>query len=445
VALAAGDFHTCAMIAGGAVKCWGRGLFGELGNGILADSPTPVGAVGIVGAVALAAGANHTCAVVGGGSVKCWGRNYSGSLGNGNAILSSTPVDVVGVRGATALTAGLEHTCALIAGGAIQCWGGNDYGQLGNGSRVASPLAIDVTGLSGASALAAGLFHACATLAGGTVKCWGYNAYGQLGIGAITQNPTGAWYDPAQDGHGLQVEMLADNRLLAFWYTFDPAGNPSYFVGDGAYDGATAVLTNLRPLGTFFPPNFSTSQVTLSAFGTMTLRFSSCSTGRVDFDLPQGYGRGSMNLTRLTQPAGIHCGSTPATTATGPMAGATGAWFNPAMNGQGIVMESLPGGSLLATWYTYGPSPTGGQAWMTGIGTISGNTATLSMIKPAGGRFIPNFNPALVTRPILGTATMTMSNCGNATVAWDFGQGFGGGSMPLQRLTTPLGVVCREN
>ena len=255
-------------------------------------------------------------------------------------------------------------------------------------------------------------------------------------------NPSGAWYDPAQDGHGLQFELLAGNRVLAFWYTFDPAGDPAYFIGDGSYDGNNVVLTNLRPVGSFFPPNFNASQISLQPFGSMLVSFESCSSGKVTFDLPQGFGRGSMNLTRLTQPAGVGCDFTPTTSATGPMAGATGAWYNPAQVGQGLVLESLAGGQLLATWYTQGPSPAGGQSWLAGVGTITGNQATLQMLKLDGGRFIPNFNPASIVRRALGSITITLSTCSSGQVSWVFGEGYGSGNMPLQRITMPVGVMC---
>lgn len=139
-------------------------------------------------------------------------------------------------------------------------------------------------------------------LALGTSTAW-------AGTGTIGPGFTGAWFDPAQSGHGLFVEILPDNRIEAVWFTFNPAGTEqAWFVGTGTYAGDTATLTSVvQPAGGRWIPNFDPKSVVSNAWGTITLTFSSCDHGTVEFTSTHGYGVGSMNLTRLTQPAGLTC------------------------------------------------------------------------------------------------------------------------------------------
>ena len=122
--------------------------------------------------------------------------------------------------------------------------------------------------------------------------------------------------------------------------------------------------------------------------------------------------------------------------------GFTGAWYDPAQSGHGMFLEVLEGNQLLAWWFTFNPEGTG-QAWFGNVGTIDGDTATVSAVKTEGGRWIPNFDPANITQPSWGTLTFHFTDCSHGEV--DFAStmpGYGSGHMDLVRLTQPLGVVC---
>jgi alpha-tubulin suppressor-like RCC1 family protein len=183
--IALGSDHSCALVAGGHVKCWGENHFGELGDGEYVDSATPVEVTGLAGATQIVLGGGHSCALVAGGHVKCWGNGRFGELGNGEYIDEATPVEVAGLAGATQIVLGTEASCALMASGHITCWGENNDGQLGNGksSELAVPSPVEVIGVAGATKIALGVYDACAVVAGGHVQCWGDNYSGQLGNG----------------------------------------------------------------------------------------------------------------------------------------------------------------------------------------------------------------------------------------------------------------------
>jgi alpha-tubulin suppressor-like RCC1 family protein len=183
-AVTAGDGPTCAITAGGGVKCWGANILGLPG---CCDTPTNVPGLES-GVAAVATGAFHACALTEAGGVKCWGLNNAGQLGDGDACSEyCPPADVVGLEsGVATVTAGAFFTCAQTTAGALKCWGDNTFGELGTGASDGEThaLPLDIPELETAvSAVDGGTFHVCALMADGGVKCWGANDYGQLGDG----------------------------------------------------------------------------------------------------------------------------------------------------------------------------------------------------------------------------------------------------------------------
>lgn len=222
--VAAGHFHSCAVLDDGTARCWGQNLSGQLGNGAidgtsgtclysLGDFPTPVEVSDIDNATLIATDGQHTCVVADNGSAKCWGKNHCGQLGNANLEDNSAcPTDVMLIAPAIAVAARADFSCAVLENGAVWCWGKNTERQLGNGKTAALGGTCTVTSTSSttvqatpdpvevmfppesgigttteAIAIATGGEHACAVVSmdgtEGTVWCWGKDFFGQLGNG----------------------------------------------------------------------------------------------------------------------------------------------------------------------------------------------------------------------------------------------------------------------
>jgi len=233
--------HTCALVVGGLVYCWGDDQRGQLGDGSSGGSRSSPAAVnGLVNAaVQLAAGYLHTCMTDIVGDAFCWGYDDEGQLGDGQVGPDrSVPErilldDSISVR---SVSAGGYHSCALLGDDTVMCWGKDDKAQLGDGDRWhvrRSP--IEVVGLpNGVSDIALGSRHACALTPATTVMCWGANELGQLGSGiefAATATPVVASLSPGNSdvSAGGSHSCVVDSNDAVRCWGYDYAGQ----LGDG--------------------------------------------------------------------------------------------------------------------------------------------------------------------------------------------------------------------
>ena len=96
----AGMDHTCALGVAGEVWCWGANYASQLGDGTDEDRIEPVLVKGLNSSVqAVAAGDHHTCALIANDEVMCWGKNTRGQLGDGSRDYRAAPTRVIELTG----------------------------------------------------------------------------------------------------------------------------------------------------------------------------------------------------------------------------------------------------------------------------------------------------------------------------------------------------------
>lgn len=97
--VAMGEFHRCVRRTDGLVLCWGGRYWSQIGDGVgggdaEALAPQPVLLRTLPPVEQLAVGQRHSCGLLPGGALRCWGYNVGGGLGDGTREDRATPVAV---------------------------------------------------------------------------------------------------------------------------------------------------------------------------------------------------------------------------------------------------------------------------------------------------------------------------------------------------------------
>ena len=269
--------HSCA-VADGAVYCWGWGANGQLGDGNLSNSNTPVAVdtTGVLSGKTITSVStnNHNSCVIAEGSVYCWGDNSMGEIGDGTTTMRPTPVaiDTAGIlsgKTVTKLSMGIGGGCVIASGepycwnqrpgngrsygagpypivavdtsgalngktltdidagvgscaladGKVYCWGFDSEGALGAGGSGTqdTPIAVDTTGvLAGktVTALSHGDNIGHCSLAAGKAYCWGFNANAELGDGTQTNRNTPVAVDDSGVLSGKSIDSIVSSQRI---------------------------------------------------------------------------------------------------------------------------------------------------------------------------------------------------------------------------------------
>jgi hypothetical protein len=288
-----------------------------------------------------------------------------------------------------------------------------------------------------------------------------------------------AWYNPANDGQGFFINVFPDNNhMFLSWFTFDterPPDSVPYQLGDpghrwltaqGGYDQGVANLAVSLTGGGVFDASEPTPSLP-APYGNMTVSFSDCNNGLINYDLTEVGEAGSIPITRVVSENIAVCeeslgGVGGARNETGNdndsafnyNASLNDAWYNPATAGQGFFFNVYPGlKHVFVSWFTFDVQrpPEGtpfnlgepGHRWLTAQGPFDGNTANLTVSSTGGGVFNGGSLPANSTAPV-GRMTATFENCNSGVVNYTIDSIGRQGQVPIERIDLDTVPACEQ-
>lgn len=266
----------------------------------------------------------------------------------------------------------------------------------------------------------------------------------------INSGQAGAWFNPSTPGQGQLIDVDPESQFIFLsWFTYTDANSTTpneqrWLTAQGQYTGNKAVLPLYETLGGAFddPKAVSTEQI-----GEVTMSFTDCGLGRVDYRI---YGEdlsGSFPIGRVIPGSEAVCveKSENALQTVDINAGMDGAWYDLATPGQGFLFDVHPdpqgGNFIFVAWFTYGDDTAAGQRWLTAQGPFEGSTAEIDVYETTGGNFD---DPQPTETTPMGTMTIDFSDCSNAQLSYSLADDGVAGAIDITRLLAGGKALCEE-
>ncbi len=131
---------------------------------------------------------------------------------------------------------------------------------------------------------------------------------------SVTSDFTGIWDQTNQESQGFVLQIVGQpdgsTQGVAYWFTYDDAGNPLWVVGQGPVAGNQISLDFVSVDGPQFLESTNPNARNVSAFGSGTMQFSSCDEATVNVNLDNaitGTGLRSFTVSRLSKVLNRNC------------------------------------------------------------------------------------------------------------------------------------------
>lgn len=112
----------------------------------------------------------------------------------------------------------------------------------------------------------------------------------------------GSWWNPDYAGEGFAIEEYGDGFVIAYWYTYDEAGQQMWLIGTGDKQGNTVELDMYRTEGGTLGSEESSENLIEELWGNVTLDVEDCARINMSYESLNGLSGGYQMMRLRSNP-----------------------------------------------------------------------------------------------------------------------------------------------